>query len=314
MLKKCLVTGGAGFIGSHLSDKLIELGYEVAIVDNLRSGRKENINPQAKFFQIDIVDKEALFNCISEFKPEVIFHLAAQNEVPYSMEYPFMDEQINIVGTMSLLEAATKYSVQKIVYSNTGGAFYGNVSDQDLPIPEDHPASPTSFYGTSKQCAEIYLKLYGNLYNLSWVSLRYSNVYGPRQDGNKEAGIIAIFTEKLLKKEVPTINGNGHHTRDYIFVGDVVEANIKAMDYPENDYFNISTEVETSNNDVSRMLEEELNSDITPIHGPNRPGDPLRNSLSIQKAKQQLGWEPKVDLKTGINLTLNYYLQKAKQQ
>ncbi len=305
---KILVTGGAGFIGSHIADKLIADGHEVAVLDNLRSGKREFINTKATFFEVDVVDKQALEKVFKDFKPEVIFHLAAQNEVPYSMSHPFEDEEINIRGTMNLLALSVKNGVKKFVYSNTGGAFYGDVPETDLPIKEDHIIlKPTSFYGVSKHCAEEYVKLYGNLHNLNWVSLRYSNVYGPRQDGNKEAGVIAIFTQKLLNKETPTINGDGTNTRDYIYVMDVVNANIKALDYKESDYFNISTATRVSNIEVFNALEEELKTGINVEFGPSRAGDAQHNSLSMVKAKQKLGWEPKTDFRAGIKLTIEHY-------
>lgn len=308
---KCLVTGGAGFIGSHIQDKLIEGGHEVAVLDNLRSGKEENINPKSEFLRVDITDKEALFKAFSAFKPEAVFHLAAQNEVPYSMEHPLEDEQINIAGMINLLEACRETGVKKVIYSNTGGAFYGDVPEDHLPIKEDEPVlKPSSFYGVSKLSAEYYLKLYGNLYGIAWVSLRYSNVYGPRQSGNREAGVIAIFTEKLLKKEQPVINGDGLHTRDYVYVEDVADSNIKALDFDRSDFFNISTGLRTSNNQVFETIEQELKTGIEPKYGPDRPGDTRHNSLSPKKAIEVLNWEPKTDFKTGVKLTVNYYLNK----
>ncbi|RJP47235.1 MAG: NAD-dependent epimerase/dehydratase family protein [Armatimonadetes bacterium] len=305
---KMLVTGGAGFIGSHIQDKLVELGHEVAVVDSLRSGKKENLHLQTKFYKVDVRDKEGLKKVFLDFKPEVIFHLAAQNEVPYSMEHPEEDEDMNIRGMVNLMESARAFGVLKVIYSNTGGALYGEVEEKYLPIVEDHPiVNPTSFYGVSKGCAETYLKLYGNLYGIKWVSLRYSNVYGPRQDGNKEAGIVAIFTTKMLKREQPVINGDGRHTRDYIYVGDVVDANVKALEFTRNDYFNIATGTETSNNEVFTALETQLQTGMKREYGPPRPGDPLRNSLSIEKAKKLLGWEPKVSFSEGIKKTVEYY-------
>lgn len=309
---KCLVTGGAGFIGSHIQDKLLELGHEVAIVDNLRSGKRGNISPKSKFFEVDVTNISDLEKAFVEFNPDLVFHLAAQNEVPYSMTHPFEDQNINIVGMMNLLELAHKYKVKKIIYSNTGGAFYGEVPEDALPITEDRlPEKPTSFYGVSKLCAEIYLKLYGNLYQIPWVSLRYANVYGPRQEGNKEAGVVAIFTEKLFKKEPPTINGDGKHTRDYVFVGDVVDANIKAIDFSENDSFNIATGVETSTQSVFDLIEGELKTGIKPNYGPVRLGDPSRSCLSPKKAKDKLSWEPQVSFEKGVEITIKYYLQSS---
>lgn len=305
---KILVTGGAGFIGSHIQDRLIELGHKVAVLDNLRSGNKENINSQAKLYKISVLDLTALKSALTGFKPEIVFHLAAQNEVPYSMEHPFEDEEINIRGMMNLMEAARSAGVHKVIYSNTGGAFYGEVEEKDLPISEDLPIyRPTSFYGVSKGAAERYLMLYGNLYNIDWVSLRYANVYGPRQAGNKEAGIVAIFTGKMISGETPTINGDGKHTRDYVYVGDVVDANIKAMDYNQSDYFNISTGREISNNEVFSTIEDELKSGIKPNYGSERPGDPRRNCLSNKKAKKLLGWSPRVEFAEGVRRTIDFY-------
>ncbi len=188
-----LITGGAGFIGSHIQDRLIELGHNVAIVDSLRSGKKENLNPKSKFFEVDVRDFEKLKKVFEDTKPDFVFHLAAQNEVPYSMEHPMEDHDINILGMINILEC-TRLFKSKIIYSNTGGALYGEVDPKDLPVTEDFSITrPGSFYGVSKGCAELYLKLYGNIFSIPFVSLRYANVYGPRQDGNREAGIVAIF-------------------------------------------------------------------------------------------------------------------------
>ncbi|MBI2601271.1 NAD-dependent epimerase/dehydratase family protein [Candidatus Daviesbacteria bacterium] len=305
---RSLVTGGAGFIGSHIQDKLLELGHDVAVVDNLSSGKKEYINPQAKLFEIDITNGRELKKAAEQFHPDFVFHLAAQVEVPYSMTHPLEDQNINIVGTINLLEAVKELGVKKVIYSNTGGAFYGDVDQSELPIDEDCKVlKPTSFYGVSKQCAESYLKLYGNLYNIPWVSLRYANVYGPRQEGNKEAGVVAIFTTKLLNGDTPTINGDGKHTRDYVFVMDVVEANIKAMEYSGSDYCNISTGVETSTQEVFDTLKEYLKSSITPNYGPPRAGDAFRVCLSPKKAGEKLDWKATTNFKDGVKKTVDFY-------
>lgn len=308
---RTLVTGGAGFIGSHIQDALVKKGYQVAVVDNLRSGKTENLHPKAAFFQVDIRDKNSLAQVFAHFQPEIIFHLAAQNEVPYSMEHPFEDQEMNIVGTMNLLELATKHKVKKFVYTNTGGAFYGDVAEKDLPLKEDYTVTkPTSFYGVSKATAELYLKLFGHVFNLPWISLRYPNVYGPRQDGNREAGIVAIFCTKMLNGDQPTIYGDGKHTRDYIYVADVVAANLKAMNYLENDYFNISTGKRTSNREVFDLIKAYLKLGMKPVFGPTRPGDARHNCLSPAKAKKLLEWESTVSFPEGIRLTLDYYSKK----
>lgn len=313
---RVLITGGAGFIGSHIQDKLIALGHETVVVDSLRSGKKENLNPKAAFFKIDIREKEYLDSLFKIFLPEVIFHLAAQNEVPYSMDYPLEDEEINIRGMLNLLELALKYHVKKFVYSNTGGAYYGDVALSDLPVKEDQKIlRPTSFYGVSKFAAELYLKLYGQIHKLNWVSLRYANVYGPKQEGNRESGVVAIFTSKLLMGQQPTIFAEGKLTRDYVYISDVVDANIAAMRYSGNDYFNISTGIRTKTQEVFDLIEKRLKTGIKPKHVAFRAGDTLHNALSPAKAKRLLGWEPKVDFKTGINLTLDHYLkEKTKEQ
>lgn len=305
---KCLVTGGAGFIGSQVQDKLVELGYEVAVLDNLSSGKKDYMNAHSKLYEVDVTDREAVKKAISEFRPDYVFHLAAQVEVPYSMNHPLEDLNTNIIGMLNVLEAVKDLGIKKFIYSNTGGAFYGDVEESLLPIDEDCVITkPTSFYGVSKQCAEIYLKLFGNTYQLPFVSLRYANVYGPRQEGNKEAGVVAIFTTKLLAGVKPTINGDGSNTRDYVYVEDVVEANIRAMNYSESGYFNISTGVETTTQEVFDALEEELKTGITPNYGPARKGDAYRVALSPQKAGQKLGWKAETSFKTGVRKTVEYY-------
>ncbi len=309
---KVLITGGAGFIGSHIQDRLIENGHEVAVLDNFRSGKKENLNSSSTLFEVDILDRDKLQEALVSYKPEAIFHLAAQNEVPYSMEHPYEDQQANIVGMMNLMEAARATGVRKVIYSNTGGAYYGEVTDDMLPITEDTPIlRPTSFYGVSKGAAEVYLRLYSNLYSINYVSLRYANVYGPRQAGNKEAGIVAIFTSKMIDGVTPTINGDGSHSRDYVFVEDVVEANLKALDYPANDYFNIATETEVTNNEVFEIIERELKTGMKANYGPERPGDPHKISLSNKKAAEKLGWVPKVSFEEGVRRTIEYYKNQS---
>ncbi|MBP7118549.1 GDP-mannose 4,6-dehydratase [Candidatus Woesebacteria bacterium] len=305
---RTLITGGAGFIGSHIQDKLIELGHSVAIVDNLRSGTRDNLHENSTFYEVDIRDREKMISTFEHARPEVVFHLAAQNEVPYSMEHPDEDQEINIVGMMNLLEASRIHGVGKIIYSNTGGALYGDIPEEKLPITEDEPiVAPSSFYGVSKFAAEMYLRLYANLFGISYVSLRYANVYGPRQAGNREAGIVAIFTKKMLEGEIPTINGDGGHTRDYVFVHDVVNANIQAMQYDKNDYFNISTGVRTSNNDVYHALAASLGIQTPANYGPDRAGDTRHNALSPQKAKNLLSWSPQVSFTEGVSQTVSYY-------
>lgn len=305
---KCLVTGGAGFIGSHIQDELIKLGHRVIIVDNLSSGKKKYIDPKSDFHKLDVRSADKILNLFKKVKPDAVFHLAAQIEVPYSMTHPLEDAQINILGTLNVLDACKQTGVKKVIYTNTGGAYYGDIPQSDLPISEDHPVPhPTSFYGVSKASAEQYVKLYSHIYGLSYVSLRYANVYGPRQDGNRESGIVAIFTTKMISGEVPVINGDGLHSRDYVYVGDVAAANVAALNYKKSDYFNIATGVPTDNNKVFATLENYLKTGKPAVYGPDRPGDARHVILSPKKAKSLLKWSPKVSFEQGVRLTLKSY-------
>ncbi len=309
---KILITGRAGFIGSHIQDELIEQGHQVAVVDNLSTGDQNFINAKSHLFKQDTTEFDKLDKTFQDFFPEVVFHLAAQAAVPFSMSHPTEDNKINIIGTMNVLEAARKVGVKKFIYSNTGGALYGDVPPSDLPIREDHIiSSPTSFYGVSKLCAEYYVKLYGHIYNLPWVTLRYANVFGPRQAKSKEVGVVAIFITLMLEGKTPTINGDGSHTRDYVYIEDVVRANIKAMSYEKSDYFNISTGIETSNRAVFDTINELVGKNMTPQFGPERTGDAKRVSLNSQKAADLLNWKAEVDFKSGVKKTIDFYSPKS---
>jgi UDP-glucose 4-epimerase len=303
---RVLVTGGAGFIGSHLQNRLIEEGYKVAVVDNLRSGKKERLNPKAKFYQVDITDKSALDKVLADFNPQVVFHLAAQIDVGYSTKNPFEDFKINVLGTLNLLEGIKKLKIKKIIYSNTAGV-YGNVSEKQLPVKEDMIPSPISPYGISKLAAENYIRFYANLYGFEWISLRYSNVYGPGQLGNRETGVVSIFIDELLHNQQPTINGEGFNTRDYIYVTDVVSANLKATLFKGSGIFNISTQKETTNNEVFNRIALYLKSNLKPKHGSPRLGDILRSYLSSNRANRILKWKCEVSFKDGIEKTIEYY-------
>ncbi len=306
---KCLITGGAGFIGSHIQDLLLENGHTVGILDNLSTGKKENINSSSTLFEADITNREQVEKVFEQFQPEAVFHLAAQTSVPYSMEHPEEDLRTNILGSMNVFLTAAKFNVKKVVYTNTGGAYYGEVPEDVLPVSEDFPVHhPTSFYGVSKYCAEQYLRLINQMHpEMSCVVLRYANVYGPRQEGNHEAGIIAIFLKKMLHGEQCTINGDGKHTRDYVCVLDVAKANLKALEYVGSNYFNIATGIETSNIEVYDLLTSKLGITTPATFGPERAGDAKRNSLSIQKAKDILGWEPEYTLEKGTEVTIEFY-------
>ncbi|NPA62076.1 MAG: SDR family oxidoreductase [Methanococci archaeon] len=296
-----LVTGGAGFIGSHIVDKLIENTHDVIILDNLTTGNKNNINPKAEFVNADIRDKD--LNEKINFKDvEVIIHQAAQINVRSSVENPMHDANINVLGTINILEMMRKYDINKIVFASSGGAVYGEPNY--LPVDEDHPITPLSPYGLSKYVGEEYIKLYNRLYGIEYAILRYSNVYGERQDPRGEAGVISIFIDKMLKNQSPIIFGDGNQTRDFVYVGDVAKANLMALNW-KNEVVNIGTGKETSVNELYKIIANELNYKNEPIYDKPREGEVYRIFLDIKKA-QNLGWIPDVDLKEGIKKVINW--------
>ena len=296
-----LVTGGAGFIGSNIIDALIDLGHKVFVVDNLSAGKKENINPNAVFYEVDITDKKMFESVFKEVHPEVVFHTAAQIDVRKSVENPQFDGEVNIIGSINVFELSVKYGVKRIVFSSTGGALYGE--PKVLPAKENSPIEPLSPYGVSKYCAEHYLNYFKKLYGIERVILRYANVYGPRQDPLGEAGVVAIFTGKILNNEKPVIFGDGNQTRDYIFVEDVVRANVLAIDGKEGIY-NIGTGIETSVNDLVKMFSKILNKHIEPVYAPPRKGEVQRIALDASKAKKKLSFVPEISLEEGLKNTI----------
>jgi len=306
---RILFTGGAGFIGSNVVDALVEGGHEVVVVDNLSTGKEENINPKARFFHVDLTDFEALERVFTETKPEVVFHTAAQIDVRKSVQDPLFDAETNIIGSMNLFEFSIKYGVKRVIFSSTGGALYGEA--EKLPADENTHIEPLSPYGVSKYCTEQYLEYFKRVYNLERVILRYANVYGPRQDPLGEAGVIAIFTSKILNNEKPVIYGDGNQTRDYIFVEDVVRANILALDGKEGIY-NIGTSVETPVNDLVKMFSKILNKHIEPIYAPPRKGEVQRISLDASKAEKELGFTVEFSLEDGLRKTLEWYKRSLK--
>jgi UDP-glucose 4-epimerase len=303
---QAVVTGGAGFIGSNLVDALMERGDEVVIVDNLSTGKRENVEQAlangARLVEADIRDREALTDLFEEVKPDVVFHLAAQIDVRKSVADTPLDATINIVGTINVLEAALKVGA-RVVNSSTGGAIYGE--GKIIPAPEDHPAKPEAPYGQSKFAAEGYLELYRRLHGLSTLSLRYGNVYGPRQDPLGEAGVIAIFCGKLIEGQKPTVFGNGLQTRDYVYVGDVVAANLRAAESQATGPFNVGTGRQTSVLDIVDALRKFADGDFEPEMAPERPGEVQHIALDYARAREELGYEPKVDLNQGLEITLN---------
>ncbi len=302
---KVLVIGGAGFIGSHIVDRLIEEGYKVVVVDDLSSGNKKNINKQAKFYRVDIQSPklEAIFQ---EEQPEHVNHHAAQIDVRRSVSDPLFDAKINILGTINVLQNCIKYKVKKVIFASSGGAIYGE--QRVFPAPETHPLRPISPYGITKLVAEHYLYYYKTIFGLDFIALRYANVYGPRQDPFGEAGVVAIFIQKMLKGEQPIINGDGKQTRDFVYVGDVVEANISAMkNNSSKSIFNIGTGIETSVNQLFNHLKEIIRSPVKEKHSLQKEGEQRRSVLECTEAKKILNWEPRMLLVDGLKRTFEYF-------
>ncbi|ADO71814.1 NAD-dependent epimerase/dehydratase family protein [Stigmatella aurantiaca] len=301
---KVLVTGGAGFIGSHVSDEFLRAGHEVIALDNMSSGKRENLDPKVRLVELDIRSPEAAALIRSE-RPQVICHLAAQMDVRRSVEDPRFDADANILGMLNLLEAARASGVKKVIFSSTGGAIYG---EQDVfPAPESHPTRPVSPYGVSKAAGELYLGYYRAQYGLSYVALRYANVYGPRQNPHGEAGVVAIFSQRLVAGRECAIYGDGGQTRDFVFGPDVARANLLAF---EKDYVgavNIGTGVETDINRLYALLAGAAGADTRAQHAPGKPGEQRRSCIDASLARKVLGWEPSVGLAEGLRRTLEYF-------
>jgi UDP-glucose 4-epimerase len=306
---KVLVTGGAGFIGSHLVDRLVLEGHEAVVVDNLATGKRKNINRAARFYKSDI-QSWRLERVFRNERPNVVMHLAAQMDVRKSVEDPMFDAQVNVLGTLNVLQQAVKHGVRKVIFSSSGGAIYG---DQEIyPAPETHLMKPLSPYGLSKLCGEQYLFYFQRVSGVQAVSLRYANVYGPRQDPEGEAGVVAIFIQKLLNNEQAVINGNGRQTRDFVFVDDVVEANLAMMGQETQGTYNVGTGVETSINDLFRILVQHTGSTCKEIHGPAKKGEQARSVTDSTKLRQDVSWEPKADLSEGLKKTVEYFRERVR--
>lgn len=302
---KSLVTGGAGFIGSHIADKLIENKHEVVIVDNFSTGKKSNVNHKAKLYEIDIQDSR-LAKIFQQEKPDFVFHLAAQISVKKSVEDPTFDTRVNVLGSLNVLENCAKYKVKKVIFSSTGGAIYGNA--KIIPTPETYKENPLSPYGINKLSVEKSLFYYKKVKNLDYVALKLSNVYGPRQNGDGEAGVIAIFINKILEGGQPVVYGLGQQTRDYVFIKDVVDAFIKAQKSGYSGIFNMGTGAETSVNDVFNMIVSRLKVKVSKKYEPQRKGEQARSCLDYSKANKKLGWFPKYGLNQGITETAEWFL------
>ncbi len=301
---KILVTGGAGFIGSHLVDRLLLEGHEVAVVDDLSTGSRRQLNSAARFYKLDI-RRPRLQRVFRSERPSLVMHLAAQMDVRRSVKDPIFDAQVNILGTLNLLEQAFAHGVRKVVFSSSGGAIYGE--QDEFPAPETHPTHPLSPYGISKLSGEQYLSYYQRISGIQFVSVRYANVYGPRQDPCGEAGVVAIFIQKMLNGEQPTIYGNGRQTRDFVFVDDVVDANLAVMSQDAQGIYNVGTGLETTVNDLFTMLKELTKASCQDLHGPARKGEQQRSVVDVIKLRKELGWEPRVSLREGLRQTVDFF-------
>ena len=301
---KILVTGGAGFIASHISDAFLNEGHEVFILDNLSTGFERNINPKAKFIKKDIGDK-SLSELFEKEKFDVVNHHAAQMDVRRSVADPAFDATTNILGTLNLLQNSIKTGVKKFMFASTGGAVYGEQSY--FPADEKHPTSPLSPYGISKLAVEKYLYFYSVQYKLNYTVLRYANIYGPRQNPFGEAGVVAIFSSKMLKGEQPVINGSGKQTRDYVFVGDVVKANLLGLNDEATDTYNVGTGKESDVNELFSTINKYTGGRMEEIHGPAAPVEQMRSVITSDKIFNKFGWRPSVEIDEGLKKTIEYF-------
>lgn len=303
---KILVTGGAGFIGSHVVDAYIAAGHDVAVLDNFSTGSEQNLNPAAQVFRVDVRDQAGTAAAIESFRPEVVNHHAAQAEVPKSVADPGYDAHVNIVGGLNLLRACVDRGVRKVIFSSTGGALYGE--PDIVPAAEDHPIRPLSPYGTSKFAFEQYLATFDRTFGLRYTVLRYANIYGARQDFKSEEGrVVAIFASRMLEGKPVTVDGDGTQSRDMLHVGDVAVANLVALEGGEGETFHISTGVPVTVNDLFRKLALLTDYRLEPRFGPSRKGDVYRIALDNTHAKEGLGWEPRIKLEEGLRLTVDYF-------
>ncbi len=301
---KILVTGGAGFIGSHICDALLEQGHIVHVVDDLSGGRRENLAPGVVFHHLDIRES-AIHDLFESERFEVMIHHAAQMDVRRSVSDPSFDADVNIRGFLNLMEAGRQHGLQKVIFASTGGAIYGE--PEYVPQDEAHPYRPLSPYGITKRTTELYLYYYEQQYQIPYVALRYANIYGPRQNPHGEAGVVAIFTQRMLRGSQPVIYGDGHQTRDFVYVGDVVRANLAALSYPGTAIVNIGTGVETSVNTLFRTIRAYIDPAVDEIHAEGKPGEQMRSVLSYAHAQQEIGWTPTVDVKQGLGRTVDWF-------
>ena len=304
---RVLVTGGAGFIGSHIVDGLVANGHTVFIVDDLSEGNRANINPDARLFDVNVNDADGLQRAFAEAKPDVVSHHAAQISVRNSMYDPTHDAQVNIIGSLNVLQVAVKHDAERIIFASTSAVY---AKPNHLPMDETHPLSPESVYGVSKLSVESFIRLYTDTYGIKHKIFRYGNVFGPRQNPHGEAGVVAIFTGQFMRGEQPTIFGDGSKTRDYVFVSDVVSASIAAMGAAgDNDTYNIARGIGVSDYEMFDTVAAATDSSMQPKYAPVRPGEPEHVSLDPTKAQETLSWHPSVSLSDGINQVVEHYRQ-----
>ena len=297
---KVLVTGGAGFIGSHIVDQLLAEGHQVVVVDDLSTGSLDNVNPQASFVRLSVLDGE-LLGLFAREKVDAALHLAAQTIVGSSLEHPDIDARVNVLGTLQVLEGCRQHGVERIIFASTA-AVYGDTAD--LPVPEEAPGQPASFYGLSKLTAERYIQMYHALYGLNYLILRYANVFGERQGDRGEGGVVSIFAGCLCRNNRLNIYGDGGQTRDFVYVGDVAAANVAAVTTPQtNRILNISSQTETSVNELASLFAEIAGEAACPAYHPARSGDILRSTLRNREACAALDWQPRIGLREGLERT-----------
>ena len=302
---KILVTGGAGFIGSNIVDELIEKKHKVVIVDNLATGNIKNVNKKAKFYKVSVCDKKKIDEIFKKEKIDIVIHHAAQLDVRKSVADPCFDADVNIKGALNILEACKNTKVKKIIFASSGGTIYGECGSK---APDEKAfANPLSPYGVAKLSVEHYIKAYSELYGLKYTILRYANVYGPRQDTNGEAGVVAIFIGRMAQNKEFFIFGDGKQLRDYVYVKDVVSANIKSLTKGNNEVINIGTNKTTSVTKLAQELSKIIGYKNKPVFKPKRNGELFKSFLNISKAKKVLGWEPKVDIIKGLKNTVEYF-------
>jgi len=301
---RVLVTGGAGFIGSHLVDRFVEENHEVSVVDDLSTGKRKRVNPKARFYKADILSTK-LERVFKKERPEIISHHAAQINVRRSVKDPLFDAQVNILGLLNVLQLSVKYGVRRVLFASSGGAVYGE--QQTFPATEEHAAHPLNPYGVSKLAGEHFLYYFRQSSGLATACLRYSNVYGPRQDPFGEAGVVAVFTQKLLRGEPPLINGTGRQTRDFIFVEDVVDANMAVLHGGQEGVFNVGTGRETSVNELCALLKQVVGAEVREQHGPEVSGEVARSCLDASRLRKATDWAPKVTLEEGLQRTAGYF-------